>query len=134
MQQIYVDTSYFLRLLRKDNASQYAEAFSLFSRAENREVKLITSIVTVFEVIWLLRSVYLLEKTECYHYLLKILELKLTIENHDVIEYAAELWEKFSGSLEDCYHLAYAVQTKCGKLATFDKKLSKFSVGKLIEA
>lgn len=125
----FIDTNYLLRLLLKDNQKQHDKVYSLFSQAIHDEnIKLITSSLVIFEIEWVLASVYEMQKSLRIRYLKTLLSLDvLRIPEKDLLLASLSLYEKYRISLEDCYFIAFAKNNaiKPEHFGTFDKKLKK---------
>ena len=107
---IFVDTNYFLRYFLDDGSDQHKKATLLLISASKGEKNLTTSTLVIFQIFWVLGSVYKLgkeKKTEIIENLVNITKLQL----------------------EDCYNLVFFQENKIDKFATFDKKLKKL-IGK----
>lgn len=123
---IFIDTNIFLRFVLKDNLQQYKAARQLLGKGAGRRVELFTSTVAIFEVYWVLKSLYHKNREEISGILGQILSLGyITIDNKQAISSAVEYYSKTSFDLEDCFHLFYAQENKADKFATFDEKLQK---------
>lgn len=125
MVKIFIDTNYFLRFLLKDNAAQHAKAKDLLKQGARNEVSMKTSLITVFEVYWVLESVYGKTKTEAVKTLEKLLRLNfIELPERPILSSALKLFGQGKlDDLEDCYNLYYALAVGADQLATFDKKL-----------
>lgn len=125
---IFIDTNYFLRYLLNDVPEHYFEAKKLFLAGSEGKISLITSSLVLFEVFWVLRSFYNLNKGECISALQNILKLSF-VQLHEryILKDALTLFEETSLDLEDCYNIFYAGSqgVKTGSFKTFDKKLEK---------
>lgn len=122
---IFVDTNYFLRFLLNDNEKQYIFAKELFIDAAQRKVKLTTSLIVFFEVVWVLRSSYGKNKEALVETLFNMLKLDFEIPEKYQITESLSLFERTSLSLEDCYNLVFAKYQNCPEFKTFDIKLEK---------
>ncbi len=125
MQVYYVDTNVFLRFLLKDNSNYYNEATSLFRKAKDKKVKLLVPTIVIFEVAFVLLSVYKYAKEEIIVHLESLLATDYwDIDEIGVFRTAINLYKSSSNSLVDCFLFAKA-QIEETELFTFDKKLQK---------
>lgn len=122
---IFVDTNYFLRFLLKDNEQQYLIARKLFIDAARRKVKLVTSLVVFFEVVWVLKSSYGKDKQSLVATLFNMLKLDFEIQERNLILESLVIFQKTSLSLEDCYNLIFAKYEDSHQFKTFDVRLGK---------
>lgn len=124
----FIDTNYFLRYLLNDVPKHYLEAKKLFIAGSEGKISLITSSIVFFEVFWVLRSFYNLNRKDCILALQTTLKLSfIQLHERDILEDALTLFGETSLDLEDCYNIFYARSqgVKTGSFKTFDKKLEK---------
>lgn len=122
----FVDTNYFLRYLLNDIDDQYQQAKELFLAGSEGKVALITSSLVFFEIFWVLRSFYNLNKENCIIALRNILKLSfIQLDERNILTNTVVLFEKTNLDLEDCYNLYYAKSKEVDSFKTFDKKLDK---------
>lgn len=124
---IFIDTNYFLRFLLNDINKQHKEAKSLFLKAAKGQLKLVTSLIVIFEIYWVLRSVYRQEKTTIVNLLEKVIGMSFIELNERVLlQEALSLFRKNQSlSLADCYNFAFAKNEGVKEFRTFDRKLDK---------
>ena len=123
---IFVDTNYFLRFLLRDNEGQYHDANQLLLDGAAGKVKLTSSTVVFFEIVWVLRSVYQKDKSTLTQVLRKLLNLNIEFNDYVVLIDSINLFAKNNLSLEDCYNIEYAIENKAVGFKTFDKKLLRY--------
>jgi predicted nucleic-acid-binding protein len=113
---ISVDTNILIRLLTKDDQSQYKKAFSLFKK-EN--IYIPTTVV--LETEWVLRYAYNFTSSNIISAFRSLFGLP-NVELEDPIEMAQALeWNKQGMDFADALHLTKSKGTD--KFITFDKKL-----------
>lgn len=123
---IFVDTNYFLRYLLNDLSNQHHEAKNLFLAGLEGKEELMTSSVVLFEVFWVLRLFYELDREDIVESLQKILTLSfIRLDERSIFVNALTLFEKTNLDLEDCYNLFYAREAGVKDFKTFDKRLVK---------
>ena len=122
---IFVDTNYLLRFLLRDNEGQYRESKQLLLDAAAGKVKLTSSTVVFFEIVWVLRSVYLKDKHALEQVLRKVLSLNIEFSDYELLTDSINLFAKNNLSLEDCYNIAFARDNKAVGFKTFDIRLQK---------
>ncbi len=118
-----VDTNVFLRYLLKDNLPLYNEAETLFTKARKTKVKLLVPTIVIFEVDFVLKSVYKFTKDEIIQSIESLLTSKyLSIDEVTIFNPAITLYKNSSNSFVDCFLVAKA-HSQGIKLFTFDKKI-----------
>lgn len=136
---IFVDTNYFLRFLIakqettnfssesfiQDSKAQYLIAEQLFLKAAQDKISLVSSTVVFFEVNFVLKSIYGKDRLKLSEVLFKMLNLKVDLENKEMLFKALEHFQQSNLSLEDCYNLIFAKQINAKDFKTFDEKLMK---------
>jgi len=121
---MFVDTNYFLRYLLNDIHEQHQEVKRLFLQASEGKISLVTSSLVFFEIFWVLRSFYNLNKEESIRALQSLLKLSfIRMQDRTILENALTLFKKTSLDLEDCYNLYFAKSQNVKSFGTFDKKL-----------
>lgn len=124
---IFLDTNYFLRYLLRDVEEQYLIAAKLLEEGAAGKKDLSTSTIVIFELQWVLASVYAKKKIQ----IIPILKSVMTslsfvfIEERTLLGEALEFYEKENVSLADCYNLITARKKKAETFATFDQRLLK---------
>jgi predicted nucleic acid-binding protein len=125
---VFVDTNYFLRYLLNDISEQHTEAKNLFVAGSEGKIELITSLIVFFEIFWVLRSFYEVDKPQLISSLQKILKLSfIQLDEREILLGSLSLFERTNLDLEDCYNVYYAKSRgiKTNDFRTFDKKLEK---------
>ncbi|NCT55954.1 type II toxin-antitoxin system VapC family toxin [bacterium] len=123
----FVDANYFIRFLIDDSAKQVAEVEKLFLDASRDKVNLHTSVLVIFEIKWVLSSLYEFKKTRIVDSIEELLSLDfIKFEEKDLLKISLGLYRYSNLSLEDCYHLVLAKSLNVDSIATFDKKLSRY--------
>lgn len=120
---IFIDTNYLIRFLLRDVETHFQQSKDLFLRAARQEINLITSLVTIFEIVWVLESRYNLEREELSEKLYQILRLNMEIPDRELLFETLYLYRNSNLELEDCYNLCFAKQQKVEDFKTFDQKL-----------
>lgn len=115
---IAVDTNIIVRLLTKDNETQYKAAHKLFS-----EEDIFIADTVILEAEWVLRYAYEFEPEQICAAFRKLFGLKnVRLTNAQVIAQAIE-WHEFGLDFADAHHLAVCQQNTTFK--TFDDKFIK---------
>lgn len=127
MKTLLVDTNVFLRSLLNDVPSQTKIANKVITNARKGKLKLITSQIVVFEVIFSLSSFYKFSKDK----VIKALEYMINsgyfnLESKSDFINALEIYKKSNLDFTDCFLAARAKLENC-EVFTFDKKLGKYA-------
>jgi predicted nucleic-acid-binding protein len=114
MKKYFIDTNYFLRLLLKDNLSQFKKVYQLFQLGMEGKIKIYTSVMVVFEIYWVLSSFYKRNKKNIVSVLKKILAMRfIDFENIEILEKALDLYSRTNLDFEDCYNIFYFKNRNC---------------------
>ncbi|MBI5620885.1 PIN domain-containing protein [Candidatus Gottesmanbacteria bacterium] len=123
---IFIDTNYFLRFLLGNVTSQQAQAKAVFQQAAEGKISLFTSAVVIFELYWVLVSVYHKDKGQVAKTLDGLLEMSfIEFEHYRVFNKAIPVYKESSLGLVDAFNLLYAISRGSDEFKTFDFKLSK---------
>ena len=122
---VFVDTNYFLRFLLKDVSNQFQEAKQLFLESAKGKIRLTTSILVFFEVVWVLRKSFPKDKQALINSLMKVLSLEVELIERSTLVESIDLFKRNNLSLEDCYNLVFAKEHGIKSFKTFDLKLAK---------
>lgn len=124
---IFIDTNYFLRLLRDDIKDQHNKAKMLFLKATEGKIELFTSVIVIFEIYWVLSRFYKFEKKEIVKSLKRILSMSfLKIDQDNILSEALDIYSKTNFDMEDSYNLVFAKRAGAKEFKTFDKKLLNY--------
>lgn len=127
MDTVIVDTNVFLRFLLKDNLDLYNQAFSLLTKAREAKIKLLVPTIVIFEISFVLNSVYKFTKEEIIKNVESLLATSfLSIDEVTIFKQAITIYKNSNHSFADCFLVAKA-KNQGIKLFTFDKKLSNLS-------
>lgn len=121
----YLDTNVILRLIIKDNLEQVTIIKKLLEQAASKKIKLTTSIISVFETEWVLRSFYKFEKKDILEVIQKLLSIsEINFEHTEILDLAIQNMLNNSLGFEDNYHLAYSLFNNL-EFFSFDTKANK---------
>jgi predicted nucleic-acid-binding protein len=127
MEVAIVDANVFLRFLLKDNPGLFKQASSILTKAKEGKIQLLVPSIVIFEISFVLGSVYKFTKEKIIQNIESLLSVKyLSIDELTILKQAVTLYKTSSNSLVDCFLLEKA-NSQGIKLLTFDKKLSKLS-------
>lgn len=121
----FVDTNYFIRFLIKDHLDHFKIAKQLLQQAGKEPLGLISSVIVFFEIHWVLKSYYQKDKGVLVKNLLELLKLPVLFDDHHLLFESVQLYRSSNLTLEDCYNLNFAKESKVKSFRTFDQKLAK---------
>ena len=116
-----IDTNLIIRYLVEDD-SKKAEAVEKLLK--NPGQKLILLDLTFAEAIWVLSSLYNLEKSQIIESLSALLDVKSIIANRKILRKALEYFANYNISFIDAYQAGYAL-TKSLEIYSYDKDFDK---------
>jgi predicted nucleic-acid-binding protein len=117
-----IDTNVLVRLVTKDDESQYKKAQAF---VERHQPVLVTQL-SVLELVWVLMSRYRLSKERTCKVVQTLLETReLNIQAPAILEAALKTWEKSKADFADCFILETVIDASESPLGTFDTTLGK---------
>ena len=124
----YIDTNVILRfLVEKDGYTP--ELVSLFDNIAKGTMQIKCLDMVFFQVIFVLKSFYKVEKNEIINTMRKLLLFKgLKFKDKRLLGRTLDLWEHHSDDVIDCYIVANMEKDKEEEIYTFDKKIDKLGV------
>ena len=126
MEVIFVDTNIFLRFLTRDEEKQYQACRKLFRQAQKGKIKLITSPLVVFELIWTLASYYQEPKEKIVEKILSLLEFpNLEVEQREIFLEALLLWQEKNIDFNDAFNFVWAQKKKVSRICSYDSHFDK---------
>ena len=129
-----IDTNILVRFLVGDDADQAQVVYNLFKKIELNKTELFVSLLVVLELIWVLESVYQIEKNHIIDSLADLILMPiLKFENIETIQKFIISARNGRYDLSDLL-IAHASESYgCEAVFTFDKKASKYSLFELIK-
>lgn len=122
-----IDTNFILRFLLDDSPIQAKDAKEILLDAIKNEVLIECPIIVIFEMDWVLDTIYELPKTQRIDLIVTlIMDLPVHIEKKDVLFFAVEtIYKCHNIDIEDAYIISYALNKKVKNILSFDKDLLK---------
>ena len=118
-----VDTNLLIRYLTYDDPVQSPKAAAWIERHVTENSPGYVNLVTIAEVVWVLRSVYDLTAVEIAAIVERILQIEsLVIQNQQQVHFAMYQLKAGSGSFADALIGAVNQWAGCESTLTFDKK------------
>ncbi len=123
MTKAFADTNLFLRFLTRDIPEQADAVKDLITRANRKELVLVTTAMVFAELVWTLSSFYKLDKTQIKTMLLAIINTPgIEVEERDRVIQALVWFEEKNLDFIDAYHAAWLIERPFKRVITFDKK------------
>ena len=117
-----IDTNVLVRLVTRDDESQYKKAQTF---VERHQPVLVTQL-SVLELVWVLMSRYSLDKERTCRVVEALLETReLNIQAPTILEAALKTWKKSKADFADCFILETVIDASEIPLGTFDTTLGK---------
>ena len=118
---VFVDTNVFLRYLTDDIPEQADASEALLGRAEQGDVRLVTSALVVAEIVWTLGSFYKRTKPQVRDAVLALCHTPgLDVEDADALVQAAEWYAELNVDFADAAHAAWMRARSITEVATFN--------------
>lgn len=123
---VFVDTNYFLRFLLADVSSQHQQAKAIFKQAAEGGISLFTSAVVIFEIYWVLLSVYDKNRDQVSTTLDNLLDMVfINFEHYELLKRSIPIYKDTALGLVDVFNLLYSKSLDAKDFKTFDIKLAK---------
>ena len=120
-----VDANVMLRYLLRDNEEQWAKADALMHEMENGRLQLLCDPVQLAEIVWVLKSVYGLQREQIANSLVSIVSASsFHVPDKDRYVHALNLYGTSVRDFGDACACAAALEECEGRLLSFDRKLS----------
>jgi len=125
----YIDTNVVLRFLTKEKENLPNRLLDFFKNLQNGNVKTKCLDIVFFQIIFVLKSFYKVEKNRIIEIMEHMISLDgLYIKNKRILERTLELWKRHPDDIIDCYIVANMEQDGENELYTFDKKIEKLGI------
>lgn len=117
-----IDTNVLVRLVTRDDESQYKKAQAF---VDKHQPVLVTQL-SVLEMVWVLMSRYNLNKERTCQVVQALLDTKeLNIQAPAILEAALETWRESKADFADCFILQTVMDASETPLGTFDATLAR---------
>jgi len=125
MKKYIVDTNVMLRFFLKDNEKHFIKAKQYLSQAREGKISLILIPQVVFEINYVLKTVYSLSKRERIKILSSVVKFPhIVVKERKILMETIEKYKKISVDLVDIY-LAQTAKGEGAKIFSFDKDFKK---------
>jgi predicted nucleic-acid-binding protein len=127
-----LDTNILVRFFTKDNIEQSSRAVDLM-RTLTPESPGFVSLVSLIELVWVLRSQYRLSKSELIQCLEQLLNIHdLVVESQTAVTLALRRFANAKADFADCLIERSGAAAGCGETVTFDVDASRFAGMRLL--
>jgi predicted nucleic-acid-binding protein len=127
-----LDTNILVRYITKDDLEQGRRAADLL-RYLTLESMGYVSLVTLIELVWVLRSQYRLSKSELIQRLEQMLDTpELIVQNHSAVKLALRRFASGKADFADCLIERLGYTAGCNETVTFDLNASRFAGMRLL--
>ena len=132
--RVYADTNLFIRFFTGDSDMQAQESRKFLNQVSRGKYELFICDLIIAEIIYVLESIYHLDRNAVVEKILAIAETDNTIiENRQVILRALDLYEEKNIDFIDAYLASHSVKNNCDTVFTFDKDFRKIDfINKII--
>ncbi|GAB4218777.1 MAG: hypothetical protein Fur009_1610 [Candidatus Microgenomates bacterium] len=125
MKKYLIDTNIILRFLLTDNKKLYKKSTEIIYQAKNKKIELEIIPEVIFELDYVLRGVYKLEKEKVIEVLLNLVKTPyFFIEKRELIIKVLDEYREISIDLFDVY-LFYLARSENKEVISFDKDFKK---------
>ncbi len=122
MKRIFIDTNIFIRYLTADDPVKYERCRTLFKKALNGEIALLTSDMVIAELIWTLQSFYRVPKKDVVEKINIIINTPfIFIPNRELLSEALLLYSRKNIDYIDAYNAVFMKHHKTKKIFSYDK-------------
>ena len=127
-----LDTNILVRFFTKDDRDQGNRAKALLQTL-SPELPGYISLVSLIEMVWVLRSRYRLSKVDLIKHLERLLNSsELVVENHPAVNQALRRFAGASSDFADCLIERSGHLAGCHETVTFDVKAARFAGMRLL--
>jgi predicted nucleic acid-binding protein len=133
MSRLLVDTNVIVRFLTGDHPVHSPRSRKLFGRAAAGDLSLVVTDLTLAETVWVLQSVYSLDRDAITAALKDLIEFAgIEVQNKAILLSALRNFAQTDVDFVDAYHAAVATAESLG-IASFDRDFDQFAGVKRVE-
>lgn len=127
-----LDTNILVRFFTKDDLEQSRRAADLMLSL-TPEAPGYVSLVSLIELVWVLRSQYRLSKADLIERLERLLDSpEVMVESHTAVTLALRRFSQFKADFADCLIERSGASAGCRETVTFDADASRFAGMRLL--
>ena len=126
-----LDTNVIVRFLTSDKNVKYKGLYRFFESLEQGEIQVELKLIVLFQVIFVLKSFYNVQKIDIAEGMLDLLEYKgISIKEKRIVHRALELWRNKNLEIVDCYLVASLESNPRNLLYSYDRDFDKFKISR----
>jgi predicted nucleic-acid-binding protein len=126
MKRVFIDTNILLRYLTKDDPVQYPRCRTLFKKAQNGEMLLVTSTLVIAELIWTLASHYQVSKEQIIEKTSIIIGSDaVQIPDKEIIAEALVIYARKNVDYIDAYNAVLLRHLHLKEIYSYDRDVDK---------
>ena len=127
-----IDTNIILRFLTADKNVKYQNLHSFFNSIERGEINVELKLIVLFQIIFVLKSFYMVPKEDIADGLSKLLRYKgIMIKDKKIALRTLDLWREKSLEIVDCYIISCIEGDKQNILYSYDHDFDKFNINRI---
>ena len=124
-----LDTNIITRFLTSDKNVKYKGLYRFFESLEQGEIQVELKLIVLFQVIFVLKSFYNVQKIDIAEGMLDLLEYRgISIKEKRIVHRALELWRDKNLEIVDCYLVASLASNPRNLLFSYDRNFDKFKI------
>lgn len=122
-ERVFADTNLFIRLFANDDPVQTHAVLHLLKTAEQQNLKLITNVTVIAEIVWVLESFFNLEHPQIREHIWAILNHPgIEITDSALISQAIDTYVAKNIDFIDAYNAYWMKANNIQSIYTFDKR------------
>ena len=128
---VLLDTNVLIRFLTSDKTQKFQGVYALFESLEQGDLQVELKLIVLFQVVFVLKSVYSVPREEITTGMLRILEYKgLIVKKRRIVRRMLELWHDSKLDIVDCYLIACLEGDRQNILYSYDRGFDKFKINR----
>jgi len=129
-----IDTNILVRFLVGDDELQAQKVYNIFKKAESSKNELFVPLLVILELVWVLESVYEIERKEILDSISELLLMPiLKFEHQSALQQFTQSAQDNNYDLSDLIIAYSAKEQGCKSVITFDRKASKHTLFELVK-
>lgn len=126
MKPPFLDTNILLRHFLQDHPTQSVQATKFLLEVEQGKIKVYTSDLVIFEVVFTLQRTYHLAKSKIQEAILPLLLLPcIKLSGKRIYKKVFELYVEKNLPFADAYHIALMEKLKINQIITYDREFDR---------